>query len=364
MVAAVNIVVEPLNDRPVAVNDEFTLGEGDGALAIVAPGGVMANDTDIDGDTLTTSLVSGPAHGTLSLNPDGTFNYTPEDGFEGDDSFRYQAFDGKANSNVATVTLHVEDGPTQSPTLPVAADDSFTMNAGETLTISAPGVLGNDTDPESDVLSATMVAGPANGVLTLNADGSFAYTPSVSFSGTDSFTYQASDGVGTSNTATVTIAVEAGEENLRPEAVNDSFTVESGVALNVDAAGGLLGNDSDPEGASLTASLFTGPLHGTVSLAADGSFNYTSDDDYVGLDSFLYRVSDGTLWSALAAVTIHVTPSTEPAPVPTPTPTPTPEPNPCLTIDQADDLLDALASDDNTDADAIDSIFANGNWLA
>jgi VCBS repeat-containing protein len=358
MIAAAQIIVEPLNDHPVAVDDEFTL-EGD---ADSLTGGVLANDTDIDGDTLTSNLVSGPAHGTLSLGADGTFSYTPEAGYAGDDSFRYQVFDGKANSNVATMTLHIEEGPVEAPTAPIAADDAFTMDAGTTLTITPPGVLGNDTDPESDPLTATLVAGPANGTLTMNADGSFAYTPAASFTGADSFTYQATDGLGASNTATVTITVEA-VENLRPEAVNDSFTVESGVALDVDAAGGLLANDSDPEGAPLTASLFSGPLHGTLSLAANGSFSYTSNAGYVGLDSFLYRVSDGTLWSALAAVTLHVTPSEEPEPAPVPTPTPTPGPNPCLTADEANDLLDALVQTGN-DSDAIDSIFANGNWLA
>jgi len=363
ILAGANIVVEPLNDRPVAVDDEFTLGDG-GPLAIEPASGVMANDSDIDGDTLTTNLVSGPAHGTLTLNPDGTFNYTPEEGFEGDDSFRYQLFDGKANSNVATVTLHVEEGPDETPTAPVAADDAFTVAAGETLTITAPGVLGNDTDPESDPLTATIVTGPANGTLTLNADGSFAYTPAASFTGTDTFTYQATDGEGASNAATVTITVE-GDANLRPEAVNDSFAVESGATLDVPVANGLLGNDSDPEGAPLTASLFAGPLHGTLTLAADGSFSYASNAGYVGLDSFLYRVSDGELWSALAAVTLHVTASEdpEPAPVPSPVPTPTPEPEPCLTLDDADDLLDALVQAD-AQPDAVDAIFANGNWLA
>src|SRR5262249_3640219 len=92
MISVANIVVEPLNDVPVAVNDEFTIPAPSGGTA--TPNNVLANDSDIDGDSLTASLVSGPAHGTLTLNPDGTFNYAPQTGFSGDDAFRYQVFDG------------------------------------------------------------------------------------------------------------------------------------------------------------------------------------------------------------------------------------------------------------------------------
>jgi hypothetical protein len=98
-------------------------------------------------------------------------------------------------------------------------------------------------------------------------------------------------------------------------------------------------------------------LHGG-DVRADGSFSYTSEAGYVGLDSFLYRVSDGAMWSALAAVTLHVTASEDPEPAPVPSP----EPSPCLAANPTDDLLDALVQEGN-DSDAIDSIFANGNWL-
>jgi CSLREA domain-containing protein len=90
---------------------------------------------------------------------------------------------------------------------PVAGDDLYAANAGETLSVAAPGVLENDFDPEGGALSASLVSGAANGALTLNADGSFTYTPAAGFSGSDSFTYSASDGGGGSDTATVRISV-------------------------------------------------------------------------------------------------------------------------------------------------------------
>ena len=78
---------------------------------------------------------------------------------------------------------------------PTSADDAFSLDEGTTLTVdAAAGVLANDSDIDGDTLSASVVSGPANGTLTLNADGSFSYTPNASFSGTDSFIYQASDG--------------------------------------------------------------------------------------------------------------------------------------------------------------------------
>jgi VCBS repeat-containing protein len=90
---------------------------------------------------------------------------------------------------------------------PSAADDGYSTAEDSVLTVAAPGVLGNDTDVDGDTLFAVVVDEPNNGTLTLNADGSFTYTPAANFTGTDSFTYHAGDGALDSNTATVTITV-------------------------------------------------------------------------------------------------------------------------------------------------------------
>ena len=121
----VPITVNPVNDAPVAVNDSYTATE-DTALTVPTPG-VLANDTDVDaGDASGAILVTGPAHGTLALNANGSFTYTPAANYNGADSFTYKANDGDADSNVATVSLTV----TCVNDAPVAANDSYTRDRG------------------------------------------------------------------------------------------------------------------------------------------------------------------------------------------------------------------------------------------
>src|SRR5262249_35049275 len=103
----------------------------------LSPAGVLVNDQDANGDALTARLVTGPAHGTLDLRNDGSFVYRPNVNFVGADSFTYQASDGIFESNVATVTLIVAPPANSAP---VASDDAFAVDGGETLTItSVPG---------------------------------------------------------------------------------------------------------------------------------------------------------------------------------------------------------------------------------
>jgi VCBS repeat-containing protein len=284
---------------PAVVNDSFTLNP-DETLTIDAPG-ILANDTDTEGDTMSAVLFSGPQHGTLSLDLDGSFTYTPDAGYTGLDSFIYRADDGSSLSGLAAVTLRIE-----SNGAPVAGDDNFNMAEGTVLTIGAPGVLTNDSDPDGDALSAVLVSGPTNGILTLNADGSFEYTPNADFTGADSFTYTANDGSASSSEATVTINVN--NVNTIPVAGNDTFTVDEDTTLTADAAGGVMANDSDADGDLLTASVISGPTHGVLTLNADGSFNYTPEENFNGIDGFSYVVNDGTTDSDVATVTINVNP--------------------------------------------------------
>ena len=191
------------NVPPLASDDAFAALE-DVPLTVAAPG-VLGNDSDPDGGALTARLVSGPAHGVLALAPDGGFVYTPHSGFSGADGFAYRAEDAEgAVSGIAPVSLSV--GPLNDP--PFAAPDSYGVSSGASLAIASPGVLGNDLDPEGSALSAVLVTGPANGTLSLAADGSFTYTPGAGFEGTDSFDYQASDGALASGSARVTLTVE------------------------------------------------------------------------------------------------------------------------------------------------------------
>ena len=286
------------NQAPVAATDAFSTAE-DTVLTVAAPG-VLGNDADPDGDPLTAVVVTGPSHGGLTLNADGSLSYTPAADFAGSDSFSYRASDGTLTSNVATVAISV----TAVNDVPVAAGDAFSTAEDTVLTVAAPGVLGNDADPDGDPLMAVLVTGPSHGGLTLNADGSFSYTPAADFAGSDSFSYRASDGGLNSNPNTVTITVTA--TNDTPAGVADAYTTAEDTMLSVPAPG-VLGNDSEPDGDPLTAVLVTGPSHGTLSLNVDGSFSYTPAADFAGSDSFGYRASDGSMNSNPVTVSIAVT---------------------------------------------------------
>jgi len=161
------------NSPPFAVNDSYTVTH-DQLLSVDALNtpGVLANDGDADGDPITAVLVSSPSNGTLwYLGSAGDFMYFPNPGFVGFDSFTYQANDGTANSNTATVAIQVTNSP------PTANNDTYGVHPGITLNVPAAGVLSNDTDPNGDPLTANLVSGPSHGTLTLNPDGSLTYTP-------------------------------------------------------------------------------------------------------------------------------------------------------------------------------------------
>jgi len=296
-VATVTITVNTTNDAPVAINDSYTTDE-DTALTVAALG-VLGNDTDVDGDTLTAIQVSNPSHGSLTLNTDGSFTYTPNANFNGSDTFTYKANDGTADSNVATVTITVN----AVNDAPVATSDSYTTDEDAPLTVGATGVLDNDSDVDGDTLTAVKVSDPSNGSVTLNADGSFTYTSNPDFNGSTSFTYKVNDGTADSNIATVTITVNAA--NDAPVAVNDSYTTDEDTGLTV-AAPGVLGNDTDVDADPLTAVKVDDPSHGSLTLNADGSFTYTPNADFNGSDTFTYKANDGTADSNVATVTITV----------------------------------------------------------
>src|SRR5439155_16773950 len=119
------------DDAPVAANDSYGVSKNT-ALTVAAPG-VLGNDTDANGDALTAVLVTNAAHGSVALNANGSFTYTPAAGYTGSDSFTYKANDGQLDSNVATVSLTVSDDA------PVAANDSYAVSKNNALTVAVAG---------------------------------------------------------------------------------------------------------------------------------------------------------------------------------------------------------------------------------
>ncbi|MCD6415245.1 MAG: tandem-95 repeat protein, partial [Planctomycetes bacterium] len=261
--------------------------------------GVLSNDSDPDEDPLTAILVSDVSHGSLTLNANGSFDYTPTGGYSGADSFTYKANDGQADSNTATVSITVN--AVNDP--PVANDDSYGVDEDQTLNVSAPGVLGNDSDPDEDPITAILVSDVSHGSLTLNSNGSFDYTPTGDYNGADSFTYKANDGQADSNTATVSITVNA--VNDPPVANDDSYSTDEDVPIYVDAPG-VLTNDSDVESDPLTAILVSDVSNGLLTLNSDGSFDYMPNGGFSGDDTFTYKANDGAADGNTATVTITV----------------------------------------------------------
>ncbi len=287
------------NRAPVASDDAHSIAE-DSTLTIIAAG-ILANDGDIDGDTLSAVLVSDVSHGTLSLNSNGAFTYTPSLNYTGVDTFTYRASDTQLESGTATVTITI----TPVNDSPVALDDSYSVNEDTTLTIPLPGVLANDSDVDGDVLRAVLISNVAHGTLSLSNNGAFVYTPSLNYTGIDAFTYRATDGALTSTVATVTIAVLP--LNDVPVANNDAYTILEDTTLGIPAPG-LLTNDFDVDGNSLTTLLVSDVAHGSLAFSNSGAFIYTPSLNYTGVDVFAYRVTDGALTSSVATVTITILP--------------------------------------------------------
>ncbi|MGA2670054.1 MAG: Ig-like domain-containing protein, partial [Dehalococcoidia bacterium] len=296
--STVSITVTAVSDAPVAVNDSYSTTKNT-TLTVAAPG-VLSNDTDVDSANLTAIKLTDPSHGSITLNSNGSFTYTPIANYTGSDNFTYKANDGNLDSNTVTVSITVNT----SNTAPVAVNDSYSATKNTTLTVAAPGVLSNDTDADGDTLTAIKVTNPSHGSVTLNANGSFTYTPTANFTGSDSFTYKANDGSLDSNTTTVSITVNT--SNTAPVAVNDTYTTAEDTTLTV-AAPGVLSNDTDADGDTLTAIKVTNPSHGSVTLNSNGSFSYTPTANYNGSDSFTYKANDTKADSNTATVSITIT---------------------------------------------------------
>ncbi|MDT7855729.1 Ig-like domain-containing protein [Rubrivirga sp. S365] len=294
---AVAITVTPVNDAPVARDDGYTVAE-DAVLSVDAPG-VLANDGDPDGDGLSAELVTGPSSGTLDLDGDGSFTYTPAPDFSGTATFRYRASDGALTSAPATVTITV--APVNDP--PTAQPDVYTTAEDVPLSVDAPGVLANDGDPDSPTITAQLVTQPSNGTLDLRANGSFTYTPAPDFQGTDEFTYRASDGGRTS--AAVPVRITVGGRNDPPVARDDAATTAEDEAVTIN----VLANDTDPDGDPLSVLAVTQPSDGRAAVTGGGAaVRYTPSANANGRDSFTYTVSDGNGGTATATVTVTVTP--------------------------------------------------------
>ncbi|MEL7083191.1 MAG: Ig-like domain-containing protein [Cyanobacteria bacterium J06597_1] len=294
-----------VNVDPVANDDRFSTDEETPVNGNVLEGLGADLDGSPDGDVLSVINQTNPSNGSVTLDANGDFTYTPDAGFVGTDSFRYTVSDGNGGSDTAVVTIVV------SPpnTLPDAVDDAASTDedaavSGNVLDGSNGGL---DTDLDGDTLAVIENTDPANGSVTLGSEGSFTYTPNPDFNGTDSFTYTVSDGNGGTDSATVTITVGATNDN--PDAVDDVTSTDEDTAVTGNVLDGTNGGlDTDLDGDTLTVVSNTNPTNGTVTINATGEFTYTPNADFNGTDSFTYTISDGNgTDTATVSITVGAT---------------------------------------------------------
>lgn len=309
--ATVTIDVTPVNDPPVANPDAKVTPED-------TPVGGVVTSSDVDGGAPTYSLATGASNGTVVVNASGAYTYTPNTNYNGGDSFTYTVVDGNGGSATSTVTitvLPVNDAP-------VAVNDAYTGQWNTLLTVPVNGVLGNDSDVDGNALTSIKLTNPASGAIVLNLNGSLTYMPAANFAGVATFTYKANDGALDSNVATVSITITSpcpsksrdgksrdGHSNYSgrgsddksddgssddkssdcrpgtPASHSDHYTTKKNSPLTVALNKGVLKNDG---ALAVTAELIAGANHGTVVLAANGTFLYTPAANFVGNDAFYY----------------------------------------------------------------------------
>jgi hypothetical protein len=276
-------VIPPANRAPSAVADVLVVDEDASATAV----DVLANDTDVDGDTLSVLSVGTASIGTVQLSG-GVVTYTPDADADGSDSFSYTVTDPDGLTSTATVTVTVRpvnDAPT-------AASDSLVVD--EDASATAVDVLANDSDVDGDTLSVLSVGTASIGTVQLSG-GVVTYVPNPNADGSDSFSYTVSDPDGLTSTATVTVTVRP--VNDAPSAADDAYAVQVGGSVS----GSVLDDDGDEDGDALTV---VSDDSATVDVAPDGTFTWSPAA--AGTTTFTYVVSDGTATSS-ATVTLTAT---------------------------------------------------------
>ncbi|MFY0653953.1 MAG: tandem-95 repeat protein [Cyclobacteriaceae bacterium] len=321
-IATITVTVTPLNDGPEAVDDVESIGPDETLTATVVPNDVP----DPEGDDVTYTTVSGTepdetTEGTLTFNPDGTYEFTPVSGFDGEVTFDYEVCDDGVPEvcSIATVTIHVG---TNVP--PVADDETVTTDEDTQVTID---ITDGDTDSDGTIVpSSIILIDPTNAGITGNSstplvisgegnysidvDGNLTFTPEENFNGTSSVNYTIKDNLGaTSNVATVTVDITPANDG--PVAVDDEETMDPGTTLTSSV---VLNDLPDPEGDDLTYSVVSGTepdetTEGTLTFNPDGSYTFTAIGGFDGEVIFDYEVCDDgvPIVCSTATVTIDVT---------------------------------------------------------
>jgi autotransporter-associated beta strand protein len=295
-ITVVDAVFVAQNDGPIVATEDTAITLTESQL--------LGNDLNPPGAPLVITAVSDSQFGVAKLNGDRSITFTPDANFFGEASFNYTVA-GAAGTDTARVTLSF------APVNEVdAKDDTFTTPIAVPVFFGSRGVLANDVDPEGNAVGrARIVTGPANGIVTLNSDGSFTYTSNAGFLGIDSFTYRATDSQGATDVAKATINVI----DAAPTAKGNEFAVQvDSKETFID----VLKNDGDPEGNKLEVIAITQPQNGKATLTPQG-VTYEPNPGFVGADEFTYTVSDddgdiGINATAVALVSLFIVPVSQP----------------------------------------------------
>ncbi|MCG9706573.1 retention module-containing protein [Photobacterium damselae] len=283
----VTVNVTPVNDAPIGEDVSVETQE-----ETAVTGQLTA--TDVDGDNLTFKPGTNPENGSVTINADGSWEYVPNPDFNGEDSFTVVVDDGNGGTDTITVTVNV----TPVNDAPVGEDVSAETQEDTAVT----GQL-TATDADGDNLTFKPGTNPENGSVTINADGSWEYVPNPDFNGEDSFTVVVDDGNGGTDTFTVTVNVTP----VNDAPIGEDVSVETQEETAV--TGQLTATDAD--GDNLTFKPGTNPENGSVTINADGSWEYVPNPDFNGEDSFTVVVDDGNGGSDTITVTVNVTPTND-----------------------------------------------------
>ena len=284
--------VRNVNDAPVANNDTTVTDED---VPVTIP--VLSNDSDIDGDDLTVSEVTQPAHGNAEIDQNTQVIYTPAADWSGDDSFTYTISDGNGGTAQATVYVSV-NAVNDAPVVSDIPDQ--TVQEGQTFAAIHLDDYVNDVDNPDSTLSWSY---SGNSELQVSIDANHVATitiPDTNWNGQETITFTATDPQGLADSDAVVFTVTP--VNDAPVAVNDSATTDEDTPVTL----AVLENDSDSDGDALHIESVGEPLHGTASIENDTLLRYEPEENYFGTDSVRYVVSDGQGGSAQAWVFVTI----------------------------------------------------------
>ncbi len=322
--ATIDIGINPVNDPP-KIDDPGNpnLNPDTGHYNLTTdedkPVSGQVKATDPDGDALTYAKGTDPQHGTVVVNEDGTWTYTPAKDYNGADTFTVTVSDGHGGTATATIDIGINpvndppkiDDPTSGNFDPVTGHYNLTTDEDKPVSGQVKA-----TDPDGDALTYAKGTDPQHGTVTVNEDGTWTYTPSKDYNGSDTFTVTVSDGHGGTATATIDIGINPVNDPPKIDDPNsgnfDPVTGHYNLTTDEDKPVSGQVKATDPDGDALTYAKGTDPQHGTVVVNEDGTWTYTPAKDYNGSDIFTVTVSDGHGGTATATIDIGINPVNDP----------------------------------------------------